>query len=94
MTKALIGLGAIGCGAFCASRIAKRLAAKKHAQELENAFDFSDLEEPVVVTEEVVVVTEASPYDVEMDLIPNEPQTQAEPGPSPFDMPGRGAGPR
>jgi hypothetical protein len=77
MTKlfALGGFAAAGAGAFAAVRA--RRAAKRQ-QQVDEAFDFSDLDEPVVVTEEVFVITEATPYDIEDD----------------FEMPGRGAGPR
>jgi hypothetical protein len=69
MTKffALGGLAAAGAGAFAAAR-ARR--ASKRKQAVDEAFDFSDLDEPVVVTEEVVVVTEAGPYEIDMELIP------------------------
>lgn len=101
MTK-LIGLGAIAGGAFAASRIAKRIAARREQQSIDDAFDFGDIDEPVVVTEEVVVVTEAGPYEIDMELVPVEEaqnENQAQPqqqqqDASSFDMPGRGAGPR
>jgi hypothetical protein len=44
-----------------------RRAAKR--QQVDDAFDFSDLDEPVIVTEEVVVVTEAGPYEIDMELV-------------------------
>ena len=55
------------------------------------------------MTEEVVVVTEAGPYEIDMELIPaedaqNENQAQSQQpqqqDASSFEMPGRGAGPR
>lgn len=100
MTK-LIGLGAIAGGAFAASRIAKRIAARREQQSINDAFDFGDIDEPVVVTEEVVVVTEAGPYEIDMELVPadeaqneNQAQQPQQQDASSFEMPGRGAGPR
>jgi hypothetical protein len=62
MTKifALSGLAAAaGAGVFAAAR-ARRNSAKRQQQI--DSFDFSDLDDPVIVTEEVVVITEADPY--------------------------------
>jgi hypothetical protein len=101
MTK-LFGLGAVGAGVYAALRAKQRRAAlHQENQDAIEAFDYGDLEAPIVITEEVVVVTEAEPYDIEMVLIPaDEPQDQArnenrsDPSASSFDMPGRDAGPR
>ena len=84
MTKmfALGGVGLLGAAAAVAAVRAKRRAAAK--QQAIDAFDFADLDEPVIVTEEVLIVTEPDPFDVE---------TQRATG-SDFEMPGRGAGPR
>jgi hypothetical protein len=68
MTK-LIGLGAIAGGAIGASLLAKRIAARR-AQSVDDQFDFGDLEgddEPVIIGEEIIIVTEAAPYDNEID---------------------------
>ena len=48
-----------GAGAFAAIRAKRRAAAKQQAID---AFDFTDLEEPIVVTDEVIVITETDPY--------------------------------
>ncbi|HEY5946258.1 MAG TPA: hypothetical protein VIV40_12235 [Kofleriaceae bacterium] len=66
MTK-MFALGALGAGAYGAVRAVRRAAAKK--QQVDQ-FDLSDLDEPVVVAEEVVVVTESGPYEIDMELIP------------------------
>lgn len=91
MTKlfALGGLGALGAGAVVAIRAARRASARK--QQID-AFDYGDLDEPVIV-EEVVVVTEAGPYEIDMELIPADEPKQDIASPN-VDMPGRGAGPR
>ena len=68
---ALGALGALGAAGTVAAVRAKRAAAAKK-QQLDDAFDFGDLDEPVIVTEEVVVVTEAGPYEIEMELVPIE----------------------
>ena len=102
MTK-LFGLGAIAAGgAFTTALVARRRAAKKQQQQIDD-FDFADLEEPMVVTEEVVIVSEASPFDVDIEWAadadsgrqtqPQQNQNQ-QTEPSQFAMPGRGAPPR
>ena len=62
MTK-LFALGGggflLGAGAFAAIRAKRRAAAK---QQTVDAFDLTDLDEPVIVTEDVVIITEADPY--------------------------------
>lgn len=90
---ALGGLVALGAGSYAAIR-AKRAATARQQQI--DAFDFADLDEPVIVTEEVVVVTEAGPYELDMELIPADDQAQqAKPSDeTEFKMPGRGAAPR
>jgi len=57
MTKlfALGGLGAVGAGVFAAVRAARRASAKQP----DDAFDYGDLDTPVVVTEEVVIISAA-----------------------------------
>ena len=96
MTK-LFALGAgllgVGAGAVAAVRAKRRAAAP---QQQIDAFDYADLDEPVIVTEEVVVITEASPYEIDMELIPAEEpaQQQSKADESSFEMPGRNAGPR
>jgi hypothetical protein len=73
MTK-MFALGALGAGALGAAVLAKRWRAAKLAAI--DDFDFSDLAEPVVVTEEVVVVTEPPPFVVDVELVPIEEQKQ------------------
>lgn len=72
MTK-LFALGALGAGAYAAVRAKRRTAAKNHQMD---AFDLTDLDDPVIVTEEVVVVTEAGPYEIDMELIPGDDSAQ------------------
>src|SRR5262245_61305347 len=64
--KVMTGLLAVGAAAITAYgvRRAQRRAAAKHQQEF-NEIDFADLDEPVVVTEAEVVVTDA-------ELVPPE----------------------
>jgi hypothetical protein len=92
MTK-LFALSALGAGAYAAVRAKRRAAAKTSQMD---AFDLSDLDEPVVVTEEVVIVTEAGPYEIDMEMIPgdNQAQNQNQQDKSSFEMPGRGSAPR
>ena len=81
MTKmfALGALGALGVGGtFAAFAAKKRADAKKH-----QAIDELDY---------AVIVTEADPYGIEMELMADEPPPRATG--SEFEMPGRGAGPR
>jgi hypothetical protein len=62
MTK-LFALGGggllLGAVAFAAIRARRQAAAK---QQSVDAFDLADLDEPVIVTEDVVIITEADPY--------------------------------
>jgi hypothetical protein len=59
MTKlfALGGAAVFGAGVYGAVKMAKRRAIKKAQQREIDEFDFGDLDEPIVVTEEVVVIT-------------------------------------
>jgi hypothetical protein len=62
MTK-LFALGALGAGVYGAVKASQRAAANRKTQQMD-AFDLSDLDEPVIITEEVIVVTEANPYEL------------------------------
>jgi hypothetical protein len=92
MTKLFV-LGAVSAGVFAAVRAKRRTAAKTQQMD---AFDLGDLDEPVIVTEEVIVVTEAGPYEIDMELIPadDRAQNQNQQDQSSFEMPGRGSPPR
>ena len=92
MTKLFV-LGAVGAVAYAAVRAKQRTAGKTQQMD---AFDLADLDEPVIVTEEVVVVTEAGPYEIDMELIPadDRAQDQSQQAQSSFEMPGRGSPPR
>lgn len=70
---ALGALGALGAGTLAAVR-ARRAAAAKQQQV--DAFDYGDLDEPVIVTEEVIIVTEAGPYEIDMELVPADDKAQ------------------
>src|SRR5689334_2289725 len=94
MTKlfALGGLAAAG-GTVIAAVRAKRRARAKHQQI--DAFDYADLDEPVIVTEEIVVVSDTGPYEIEMELIPaDQPGADATESTDDLGGPGREAGPR
>jgi hypothetical protein len=88
--KAMTGLLAFGAAAAAtyAARRAKHHAHAKHQQEM-NELDLADLDEPVVVTEQEVIVTDAELVPPE-DYHPAQEQQQA----AAWEMPGRGAGPR
>jgi hypothetical protein len=67
-TTKLLALAAIGAAGYGAIRSLRRRQA---ATNLDREFDTSDVSgEPIVVTEEVVVITEAGPYEVDLELIP------------------------
>jgi hypothetical protein len=88
MTK-LFALGALGAGAaYAGVRAKKRAAAKKQPMD---AFDLSDLDEPVLVTEEVVIFTEPLAFEASQGA---QNQNQQKSDQSSFEMPGRGSGPR
>jgi hypothetical protein len=88
----LFALGVLGGGVYAVVRAIQRGAARNQQTQTEE-IDIADFDEPVIVTEEVIVVTEASPYeDVGMFSGDNQPKNQNVE--SPFEPPGRGAGPR
>lgn len=71
----LIMLGTIGAGAAAGTVFAIRhFRARKFERNLDAVLSDieRDLDEPVIVGEEVVVVTEAGPFEVEMELVPEE----------------------
>lgn len=82
----LIAAGTVVAAAF-AARQARHHAAARRQQEI-NEIDFADFDEPVVVTEQEVSVTDAELVPPEDYHPSQEPQTTA------WEMPGRGAGPR
>jgi len=70
----IIALGAVGAAGVAASVAAVRaFRARRAEQELDisDVDDLGDIEdEPVVVAEEVVIITEASPYEADMEAAP------------------------
>ena len=82
MTK-LFGFGLLGAGVLGAL-VAKRRSDLKRQESLD-AFEGDDLDNPVVVSEEYIIVTEAVPLDAE--LIGDEQGQQTV-------EPGRDTGPR
>jgi hypothetical protein len=70
----MFALGALGAGAYAVVRAIRRGAARN--QQLDVDAFLSDLEEPVVVTEEVIVVSEAAPYEMDMEMMPEGQQDQ------------------
>lgn len=69
----IIMLGTAGAlGAAGAVLAIRHFRARKFERNLDAVLTNieQDLEEPVIVTEEVVVVTEAGPFEVEMELVP------------------------
>lgn len=60
MTK-LFALGALGVGVYAIGRLVKRRLDARREQDLDSAFDYTDVDEPVIV-EEVVIVTEPTAY--------------------------------
>lgn len=90
MTK-LFALGALGAGAFATVRAIKRRSLEREQRDIESSFDFADLDEPVVVSEEVVIVTELEPFEQGIENIENPVEKADDQS---FEMPGRGAAPR
>jgi hypothetical protein len=67
MTK-LLALGTVAAAAYGAVRSLRRRRTKT---DLDRSFDTSDVSaDPTVVVEEVVVITEAGPLEVDLELIP------------------------
>jgi hypothetical protein len=79
-TTKLLALGAMGAAAYGVARVTRR---SKPTTDVDSLFDASDVhdisdvsdttsvETPIVVTEEVIVISEPGPYDVDLDLIPD-----------------------
>ena len=57
----LVALGALGAAAYGVSRALRRRSAPS---DIDTRFDSSELDEPVIITEETFVITEAEPYDL------------------------------
>jgi hypothetical protein len=60
----LVALGALGAAAYGVAR------AIRHRQEtaaIDERFDLSDLDDAIVVTEEVIVITDSPPFDAVRD---------------------------
>ena len=72
LNSKLIAIGAVGALGAAAYGIAHKMRRRRQASDIDSRFDTSELE-PVIVSEEVVVVTDATPYDVDLDLIPVDP---------------------
>jgi hypothetical protein len=67
ITSKIVALGALGAAAYGVARAMRR---RDVIHDIDQRFDLSDLDDPVVVTEEVIVITEAGPYEVDLELIP------------------------
>jgi hypothetical protein len=69
----LLGLGATGAagGAVLAVRYFRARNFERNLDTLLTDLD-AELEEPVIVSDEVIVVTEAGPYEADMEVVPQE----------------------
>jgi len=56
----LVALGALGAAAY---GIARAIRRRSETSDLDTRFDVSDLDDAWVVTEEVIVITDAPPYE-------------------------------
>jgi hypothetical protein len=63
----IVALGAVGAAAYAVARAMRR---RDVLSDVDSRFDSSDLDAPVIVTEEMIVITEAGPYEVDLELIP------------------------
>lgn len=68
----LIAIGAVGALGAAAFGVAHAVRRRRQTRDIDARFDTSDLE-PVIVSEEVVVVTDATPYDADLDFIQVDP---------------------
>ena len=66
MTKlfAVGAVGVIGAGAFVAVRAKRRADARRQQANALDPFAITDLDEPVIISEEVVFVTEDPPSEM------------------------------
>ena len=68
MTK-MFALGALGLLGV-AGAVGVRALVRRHKMKAATNLDLDEFEEPLIVAEEVVVVTEEGPFGIEMELIP------------------------
>jgi hypothetical protein len=61
----LVAAGAIGAAAIGVARAIRR---RNTSSDIDSLFDSSDLDEPVIITEEVIVITDEGSDDIESDL--------------------------
>ncbi len=68
----LILIGATGAAALGAVSAVRHFRARRFEQNLDAVLTDldADLEEPMIVSDEIIVVTEAGPFEVEMELVP------------------------
>lgn len=62
----LVALGALGAAAYGVARAIRR---RDVTSDVDTRFDSSDLDAPVIVTEEVIVISDEGPFEAELDLI-------------------------
>jgi hypothetical protein len=58
----LVALGALGAAAYGVARAMRR---RDVTSDIDTRFDTSDHDDPVIVTEEVVIISDAVPYEVD-----------------------------
>ena len=63
----LVALGALGAASLGAAAygVARAIRRRDVTSDVDTRFDSSDLDEPVIITEEVIVISDAAPFEAE-----------------------------
>jgi hypothetical protein len=59
----IVALGAIGAAAYAVSRAMRR---RDTLSDIDSRFDSSDLDDPVIITEEQIIVITDAPYEADL----------------------------
>jgi hypothetical protein len=64
----LVAFGAFGAIGAAAIGVARAIRRREASSDVDSLFDSSDLDEPVIISEEVIVITDEGSDDIESDL--------------------------
>lgn len=65
LNSKLVAIGALGAASLGAAAygVARAIRRRGVTSDIDTRFDSSELEDPVIVTEEVIVISDAAPFD-------------------------------